>query len=457
MPSDGISIIKRVIWTAASIAFLPLQVVGLSPDAQAAEYHGRATFGGFFSKETFADPLDTTPSNDFATVSTRLYTEISKLGAPGLQLTADFRDTHDFFDKLDRERLTLTAANRLQVRHLAIKMPSAGTSSFYGSLGRFPIPEAGAVFADGAELGLKWNPAFSSAVFGGLDPKSSTLSYLTWQPDAQIFGGYLLYQPSYRSWGASHYASHALVTQRYGSETDRTFLYQQLMYQPNPRQRLLTNIYLDLVPRIFVQNGMANYYQELTDRWSFNAGISAIDVIEYTRRQGVREHLDPSPYREGSLQAVLRATDRLTYALNTSHGKRLADGLWRHEYSAKINLSQVWSRRYSVYGGLGMRRNFDANQYFARLGGGYYSDHWEVTVDQSTTWERSDSGAVLLPISLELGVAHYFARSLYATLAFNLSADSRVSIFGGFFKLAYRFGTRETSPVRDGAPPRGEL
>jgi hypothetical protein len=172
--------------------------------------------GAYLAKENFSDATTETSTNDNTIISSRFYLDVSQLGSQNLETTFDIRDKHDFFDKLDRERLELKAKNRFQLRQMSVKLPNHDLG-FYGTFGRFPVLEAGAVYTDGVELGWRWTSSMSSSVFGGLNPKRNDQTYLTFNQTSSIYGADFLYQPNTRSWDESYYWTNAVVSNQLGS------------------------------------------------------------------------------------------------------------------------------------------------------------------------------------------------------------------------------------------------
>jgi len=426
------------------------------PSALAIDYNGRITTGGYLAKEHLRESLDGSQENDFATISSRFYLGVSKLDGRYLETIADVRDKHDFFDKLDRERLTLNSQNRLQARQLSLKYPNP--SGFFGTLGRFPLLDAGAVFADGAHAGYTLTPAWSVAAFGGLNPKRGDQTYLEFNKDSYVFGGYFLYEPPARSWTRYTYLTNAFVTQKVRTETDRSYWYHNLVFQPSASVRIITLGYLDFVPRLHLQNLQASYYQEYRRDLSSVLRLSSIDVIEYARIRGVRERLTPSAYKEGSLRGTLRTGKTVSWQATGIYGLRQVDEKNRIEGNLGILLNEWVGRRINTTGLLGYRRNFTSNDAFARLVLGYYPEKWEFMLSAESGIEKYDSGTTLYPVVGEASFARYISQSVYATFSAQEALDSNASIFSAFLKINYRFGSKKIPPVRDGAPPlRGEL
>lgn len=422
----------------------------LTQTTLAAEYHGRFFFGGYLAKETEKATLENS-SNDGAAISSRFYLAITKIGAPNLETIVDVRDKNDFFDKLDQTKLTLKNKNELQVRELYLRRPS-DEIGFYGSAGRFAVTEAGSIYTDGLELGRKWTPAFSTSLFGGLNSKRPDQVYVTYNSDSFVYGGYALYHPTRPDWDESFYITNAFVVEEVKSQIDRLFWYEHWTYQPNLKNRFIGLFYLDFVPRIYIQNLYLNYWREISSTLSFDASGAIIDALEYQRRQGIRERLKASPYREASARIFYNLTTTTQLSLESIHGLRTADSEWKHEYSLTTYTSSLFSPQFSAQATLGYRNNFVSDDYFGRLVLAYYSRKWEVSLNEYAAHEKYSSTKKLIPIVSELNLYHFFWKDLFASISFEHAWDSDAQYMSGFFKVGYNFGSRDTPMVRNAAP-----
>ncbi|MBI4403817.1 MAG: hypothetical protein HY537_06640 [Deltaproteobacteria bacterium] len=428
----------------------------LSAQTYALKYTGRILLGSFTSRERFGVPSAGSYSNDFATLSERLRLNVSEIANRNLQFTLDLRDKHDFFDKLDRERLELTGNNTFQVRQLSSHYENA-SHSLFGTIGRFPVSEAGDTHADGVEFGGCLSRSTRLAGFAGLNPKTAGRTYLEFTPQAQAFGAYLLYEPVNRSWNQYLYLTNAVSAQMVSGVTDRLFWFSNLVWQWNSGNRLVTLLYLDFIPRLYVQNGQLSYFHEWMKNLSTTLAVSIIDVIEYSRRSGLRERLEPSPYREGSVSARYVFSPSLNLVASGLYGSRLADSLLKKEVSLGLSSPRLFSPHFSGYATLGVRHHFTSDDIVMRVGLGYYSQLWEITVDQNYSIEKDNNGTTDHPIVSEGAIALYLSRALYGTCSVQYAHDQAVDIFSTFLQIGYRFGNEAIPTVRDGAPPRGRL
>ena len=368
----------------------------------------------------------------------------------------DLRDTHDFFDKLDRERLRLTDRNTLQIRQANGRFESKNQKAFV-QFGRFPMIDAGNVHCDGAALGFRPTSEWTLSGFGGLNPKFPDQQHLTYNSNALEFGGVAQYQRSRGGWDRNLFGSVALVEQQLDGRAGRRFLYTNSSAQWSPQSRLIHFMYVDFVPRTYVQTAYFDWNQMLSPKWSTQLRGLAVDVIDYARRMDLREKLEPSPFREGSFAVRKAFSPRLTALADVSYGKRLADQLDRKEFKVKLQMPQLISAKWDASIGGVLRENFISRDTYLRGGIGYFSMRWEMSLDLDTGVEKYESGLIRHPLYLSLSYSYFLARDLFLALAVERAQDEVVAINSGFFKLTYRFGNQEPAPLRDGAAPRGRL
>lgn len=424
---------------------------------RAAKIHGRLTIGGYAAQERFVDDTGGSNANDVLVFSSRLYYRASELGENGAwEWTSDFRDKHDFFDKLDRERLQLTDRNTFQLRQLSLKFAPKSTRTS-ATAGRFQIPEAGAAAVDGAQLEHRSASGWSTGAFGGLNPKRPDQSFYQFNSDSTILGLASTYQSSAAGWGRNFYLSHALVQESVKSEVDRQYLYHNLVYQWQEMSRIVSLVYLDFVPRTYIQTESLLWQQKWSNFFSSQLSALGIDVIEYSRRQGVRERLVPSPYREGSARLTFSTSPLSKIEVAGLYGKRDADNLSRSEFTLTIESNRIFGKQWDSFVRVGYRPNFVSRDEFLHLYLGYFSRVWESTVDLEYGIEKYNDGTLKHPLIAELSLSNYLSKSLFTTVSIERAADEQVAIWTGFFRLGYRFGNQELPPVRDGSPPRGQL
>lgn len=420
--------------------------------AFAYNYFGRVITGGYFSAESFNDTSNGMPTNDFSSVSNRFYLKATDIGSAQLESTVDFRDKDDFFDKLDQENLTLTPVNKFQAYQLNIHLPNERVG-YYATVGRFSLAENGGEFTDGAQVGYRWNSSWQSYGFGGFNPRTPDQTYVGFNSNAQNFGFGSIYQPRSSSWLSNTYWSNALVSEEVQGHMDRLYLYNNLIYSWHEPDQIIALVYLDFVPDVYIQTALVSYHQTLPDHWSTTANISAIDVLQYQRSQGLLEQLPSSPYKEGSVNFRREMGSSTFLDTNLIYGYRTADSLHKIEASVGPSAYRLWDDHLNGKFLLGGRKNFTSVDGFSQLGGGYFSKNWEYDLSITYTLStQNDAGAIYHQWLNEFSISRYFSHDFFGTVELQQGQDERLTIWGGFLKLSYLFGERNTSPIRNTAP-----
>jgi hypothetical protein len=414
----------------------------LYSSAWALSEDGRITIGGLVAKEQLSEQSGSNSNNNVALISTRFYQKLSEFSKANLQFVWDLRDKHDFFDKVDKERLQLTSSNSFQVNrfYMAYASPSKRHKM---EVGRFFIPEAGSAYADGVKFGGNFLlPNLDTSLFAGLNPKQHDKNYLTFSSQSQIYGGYFLYQNNPKAWSGYTYFSNALTVERFKQQTDRTYWYQNLVFQPNRYNRLISYFYLDFVPKTYLQNAYASIFHEWLMGMTMNLSGLSYDVIEYKRHQDIREHLDSNPYREGKMEVGYRVNEDETLKLWTTYGVRQKDKLVKRETMGGVSLSMGKSPNIPSNIYLGQRKNFVTDDLVSKINVGFYTDEWEVSLDNELIREKRKDGTVDWPLVTELSFTHLFSKVFYMALSFQRAKDDQASIYSGFLHATYRFGNK---------------
>lgn len=426
------------------------------PKALAARSYGRFVFGGFAATEKFTTDDFGSTSNDEMVLSSRFFYKVTTGEKNNWNFISDLRDKHDFFDKLDRERLQLTDKNEFQARQLNGRWASPSEQLAF-SLGRFPVQDVGAIYTDGLLAEYRWTSSLWSSIFGGKNPQLENHSSLSYNPQANIAGLGLTYQSKSGGWARNFYLTHGVVSQTYGSDTDRTFLYHQMNYQWEENSRILSLMYFDFIPRSYLQNGSFIWQQEYTESLSSELGILAMDSIEYYRHQDIRETLPASPYEEAQAKVSIGSPRSSRWTLGTLAGHRGYDQKNKSEVSLSYFQSRIFTPNWDVYAKAGGRNNFTSQDVFLKTGLGYFSRTWEFNLDLEYASEKYDDGTSLHPVVAEFSVSNSMTKTLFWTGSIQGAKDESVTIITSFIKLGYRFGDMDTSPVRDAAPLRGPI
>ena len=414
-------------------------------------FGGRITTGGFVTKETYETDGQSAESNDLAVYSSRLFLNVDELGNRGQQLVFDFRDKHDFFDLLDKERQDLKEKNTFQLRQAAFIMQNF-------KIGRFPVLESGAAFVDGIELNAKIFDYFKIGAFSGHNPRVEGQSYLESDTNQYISGIYALYQDSGREWNKYLYWSHSLVEQKYNDIRDRLYWYQSLVYKGSEKSFFTLNSYLDYEPTAKVQNLWFTHYYRFLESLSSRLTYFTVDAIEYKRNQNLRERLETSRYQQGSIelrQKVSSENTNLSYKY--IYGIREVDEKYKSDVSLGINFPTFISYNITASSRLGARKNFTSNDVYLRLSTLYSSRKFELSLDQDFMSEDDEKTGETMVYTTELGVTYIYSRRVFGVLSFQNVQDKITTIQSVLFKLTYRFGNKGIPPMRDGSSPRGRL
>ena len=211
-----------------------------------------------------------------------------------------------------------------------------------------------------------------------------------------------------------------------------------------------------MVPTPKIQNLWLNYWQYLKNNYSYNLTVNRVDVIEYSRRQGIRETLPDSAFDQLRIKVKHKKKRGITTHYILSHGQRAVDGLSKTVAQMGWNFSRFYKKKINSYINLGYKKNFTSNDIYTKFGIGYFSKDWEYSIDQELILEDTN-GVQKIPTITELITSYSASRSLFSSISLQFAQDGNVTILSTFFKLSYRFGSKDVAPIRDGAPPQGKL
>ncbi len=421
------------------------------PQAHAFHTSARISTGGFLSNESFLDPGNTTLNDNIALLSSRLYLKSTDQTLHDFSMTLDLRDQADAFGRLDSARQRLVPKHAFQVYQLASRMNNP-QGLLYGSVGRFALSNAGGTFIDGAELGIHWTPSFSTALFGGLEPKTRDQLELTWNPGASVLGGYThLLIPQF--WGETPGASlswtEAWVAERNQSHLDRLFAYQQLHWSFSSRSYLTHFLYWDFIPRSRVQTALLSYHQSWTEGFRSTLNYSLIDVIEYTRRKHVLERLPSSPYQELGLNLHTQASPQFHWDWNFYYGHRRLDRLSRAEFSMGPTLLRFLFPRLQLRGLIGARSQFITQDLTSQFLLDYLHASSAVNFSLAYVLSSQKPGPTLHKWMAEASIQYALTRDFLGSLAFSEAADERVRIWSAYMRVTFLLGQKEMRVAPD--------
>ena len=423
-----------------------------------ADYYGRFISGGFLSKEVFRNS-QTDRYNDVSILSQRLFVNFDRILGSSSEFTVDIRDKHNFFEKLDNERLQLTGKNHLQVHQLQFhKTQSKGINY---SLGRFSIIEAGSNYTDGLDFGFNNKKAGSTtkySLFYGLNPEVNDGPESRLNVDSKRYGGYFVYENKGSEWKNYFYSTTAFVKETFKNETDRSYVYSNIMSQSVSGDTFSSLLYLDLVPSTYIQNLWMTYSSVFKNQYKLRTSLSTIDSVHYFRQRDVRETLASSRYHQASFS--LRSPthyNTASYETKLSGGKREIDNKSMTELKFASYLPRFIADDFSGTLRTGVRKNFISNDFM--LGAGFLQTNTqrEFSFNQDFQFEKEDQKKLNIVSITEGSYSRFFSRSLFGVFSLQNIYDSNVSIFSVLFKLSYRFGSGGQAPIRDGAAPMGSL
>lgn len=430
----------------------------ISLSAYSSEYYGRASIGSFMSSERYASADTGSDKNDFLSTSGRLYFRFYNITPEQIEVVTDIRDKYDQFATLNKTQLQLDPKNKFQLRSMHVtNFQSQRPLQFIA--GRFSSLETGGTFTDGAGIQYKINSDFRVGAVLGSNPMSEDTQIVEYNSKATILGIYSAYEPkdiqaSIES--KNFFFNHAFVSQKYNGEEDRRYFYQSIYYQWSAKSRVLSSLYLDFIPTTRLQNFNVNWDQDVGDKQVAHVQFLDVDSIQYRRRQGIRETLPASSYEQTSAQWDFPFLNASTFSPSLTYGKRATDGLTKTEAKFKFLLNDLGDPNYDASGFLGYRKNFTSTDIFTGASFGYYVKKMEFTTDIEVAKEARVEQK-LMPIILTFNGTYIQSRDLFFSSSLELARDELVSKFAVFLKLTYRFGTKEITPLRDGAPKRGTL
>ncbi|MEQ1665914.1 MAG: hypothetical protein ABL927_11115, partial [Bdellovibrionales bacterium] len=395
-------------------------------------------------------------TNNFATASMRYFYQAENFKRPDWKFTADLRDKNDFFSKVDREQLSLTNSNTLQARQVSFRYDNEKHGNVYEA-GRYAIPDAGNVYNDGATLGWRQNSTWSGELFAGYNPKEINESYLEFNTDATQYGALLRYLPKSETWTKRILVNTAVVEKRNYEETDRRYIYNQSVYQWAQDSLVASMLYLDFIPRTYVQTALVNYNQAWGNFIQTEMTLSAIDVIEYRRIQSVRETLSPSPYKELSVRTIYTKNLPQRWSGTVLYGHRELDEKDRIALIGDLQMPRFLSKNMDFLLRVTTKREFTKLGNYLTAGWGYYGRKYELDVQTTLGSEDQTSGNTLHPVIIDSNVGTQISKKFFGAGGLQYSHDENAQIISMFFKVTYRFGTKDLPPLRDGAPPRGRL
>jgi hypothetical protein len=427
-------------------------------NAYSSEYYGRASVGSFLSSERYSTLDSGSDKNDFLNMSGRLYFRFYDITPEKIEVVTDIRDKYDQFNQLNKTQLQLDPKNYFQLRTMHVtNFQSQRSLQFIA--GRFSSLETGGTFTDGGGIQYKINSDLRVGVISGLNPMSEDTQMIGYNSKATILGFYSAFEPKDTQASIESknlFFNHAFVSQRYNGEEDRRYFYQNFYYQWSAKSRVLSSMYLDFLPKLRFQNWNINWDQDIGNKNVTHLQLLDVDSIEYRRRQGIRETLPSSSYEQITAQFDFPLLNASTLSPAITYGKRATDGYTKFEAKIKTILNDLGNSNFDANAFGGVRKNFTSDDMFLGAGFGYYVKKIEFTSDIEVAKEKQLT-QTLTPIILTFNGSYIQSSDLFYSTSLELARDEIMNKFAVFFKLTYRFGTKEITPLRDGAPKRGTL
>jgi hypothetical protein len=423
--------------------------------AHASEHFGRISLGAYISTETFSSNTDGAPNNDFASGSGRFFLHVTDMGRGRWDSVADVRDKYDSFGKLNSTQQQLDPVNVLQLRSLNVGN-FLSESTWNLMAGRFSMIESGGVYTDGFALQKQFSSSFRMGAFGGLNPYTESDQVVGFNSNANDFGAYLAYQPKSSRPERVFQLTESFVVEQFNSDLDREFYYQNCYYQWDTRSRVLAISYLDFLPSTRLHTGTLIWDQKINEKQNSHLTLLNVDAIGYHRTQNIRETLPSSVYEQGRARWDFLWGRASSFTPSVTYGHREFDGLTKTEARVAFNFNDFKDGKYDATFFLGTRKNFISQDSFAGGSWGFYSRRWEVSGDLEVGQENYPN-VTLHPITGSLNLSFISNKDLFYVFSGEAAHDENVTILAGFFRITYRFGSKETAPLRDGSPRLGNL
>ena len=268
----------------------------------------------------------------------------------------------------------------------------------------------------------------------------------------------MIFENKGKDWEAYMFSTTSLVRQVYKNDVDRFYFFNNTNFQSSTGQNFSSIFYLDLVPKVYVQNLWTSYVFSLPNKFKLRTSLSTIDSLHYARIQDVREELPTSRYHQTSFS--LRSPSNYSeasYETKLTLGYREVDSKNLAELKFGTFFPKIYKDEISGTLDTGIKKNFASNDIF--LGGGFLhsNKYREIAFNQDFQIEKKIFNKLNYVFISEGSYTKFFDRSLFGIFSLQNTWDRNVSIFSVFLKLSYRFGEGGQAPIRDGSPPMGQL
>lgn len=424
-------------------------------DILAYEYQGYLLGGGYIAREQFLTETAGVTSNDRAVASSRLTLDVTKISSHQYQCFVDLRDQHDFFDKVDVERLELQGRNSLRLRQLNIRDPGLSHQYFW-TIGRFLPGANNVIFNDGIEFGMRLNTNHRLGVFAGYRPRITDEPVADLGSDLYQAGTYHIYELEGQSWDEGKYVANFLISgpqfaTDQGTITN-TWINQSLLhFGPSHRASSYLNILGQDSPQL--EEGRLEWDERFNTKLSARVSASHLDLRAYSHQRDILEPLPASPYSQAKGLFQYRISDRARIEGTVTLGRRTIDNLDKQELTLGGAVTRFASEHAQISGYIGSRRGYISRDLFVNSVFNYFAARWMSDVSLRLTHQSRFNGIVLNQVVINSNVGVYLSKQILLTAGGEIAADENNRIASGLLTIGYRFGTREFTPLRDVAPP----
>jgi hypothetical protein len=426
-----------------------------TPELLAYEYHGYLLGGGYIAREEFTTETAGVTNNDRAIASARLTLDVTKIASSQYQMFVDIRDNHDFFEKVDAERLELTGRNSLRIRQLKLGDPG-NAHRYFWTVGRFPPGANNVLFNDGAEFGIRINPNHRLGTFAGYKPRINDEPVADLGSDLYQAGVYHIYELEGQTWDEGKYIANFLISgPQFASDEaiiTNTWINQSLLhFGPNHRASSYLNVSGQNTP--YLEEGRLEWDERFNAKISARLSASQLDLRAYRHQRDILEPLPASSYSQARSLVQYRVDDRSRIEGTLIMGRRAIDKLDKQELKLGATITRFASDHAQLSGHLGVRRGFISRDQFATSTFSFFATRWMSDISLQLTRQNRYNGITLNQVVANANLGVYLAKQILATAGGEFAADENNRIASGILTIGYRFGTREFTPLRDVAPP----
>ncbi len=419
------------------------------------DYHGYLLGGGYVVREEFIAEESGVKNNDRALASTRFTLDLTKITSQQYQAFIDVRDSHDFFDKVDSERLELSGRNSLRIRQLYFRDPGHSHRYFW-SIGRFLPGSNNVLFNDGAEIGIRLNSSHRIGTFAGYKPRVNDEPVADIGTDLYQAGAFHIYESEGQSWDDGKYIANFLISgPQYPNNSaiiTNTWINQSLLhFGPSHRASSYLNVTGQSSPQL--EDGRLEWDERFNSKLSARLGVSHLDLRAYRHQQDILEPLVASPYSQGRGLVQYRIDERFRLESTLILGQRSIDNLQKQELTVGGTITRFAAQHAQASAFVGIRKGFISRDFFIATSGNYFADTWMGDLSVRYTRQGRYSGIELNQIVVNSNLGIYLSKQILATAGGEFAADENNRIASGLITIGYRFGTRELTPLRDVAPP----